>query len=537
MYSNLHFWRCYSPHLCVGRRLLLLLLPPSRRLPHTPLTHHITCSHTTCSHTTQLTHNLLTYNLSSHNLLTHNSTHTQLAHIQLNSHNLSSHNMLTHNLSFVTSTFVSRGRRGTWWHPPSFHVAGVALGDIHLRFTWQAWRWRHWAGSGGAPGSQLTPWMPRLFAWQAWHLVTSTFVSRAMRGTRWHRSSLCVAGVALTALGGLWWRTGFPADAMDATALCVAGTALADIHLHFAWQDVASVALTALGGLMMWTSLLSSGTLWRRIRLTGPLYWHCPVLRWDNLSVENCRWTVLSISSAICGTVQDLHSCDWCTCTGKEWNWTLRRTSHCWWWIHWRADSAKARWRLSLALTCSRLYTFNRLWLDHCLTTGSVERFVLEPTELETGMIFELQGLTLGALSALSTEMTCTELYGYHCRGLVGHLVLTVSHGKMIGLNTDDMSYQMQFGTLGTAPTGAMNTARVATVPPLMMMTTLMSPLWMWFWAHCAMDVASLSSFESASERLHRAANCKVFSGLKWYCLNSELTGPYHCLRTINCIE
>ena len=33
-----------------------------------------------------------------------------------------------------------------------FHVAGVALGDIHLRFAWQAWRWRHWAGSGGALG-------------------------------------------------------------------------------------------------------------------------------------------------------------------------------------------------------------------------------------------------------------------------------------------------------------------------------------------------------------------------------------------------
>ena len=32
----------------------------------------------------------------------------------------------------VTSTFVSRGRRGTygtWSHPPSFRVAGVALGD------------------------------------------------------------------------------------------------------------------------------------------------------------------------------------------------------------------------------------------------------------------------------------------------------------------------------------------------------------------------------------------------------------------------
>ena len=70
----------------------------------------------------------------------------------------------------VTSTFVSRGRRGTertstvvlrgrrgtdgtgWraWSgfvacdAAALFVAGVALGDIHLRFTWQAWdRW-HW---------------------------------------------------------------------------------------------------------------------------------------------------------------------------------------------------------------------------------------------------------------------------------------------------------------------------------------------------------------------------------------------------------
>ena len=28
-----------------------------------------------------------------------------------------------------------RGRRGTWRHPPSFYVAGVALGDIYLRFA------------------------------------------------------------------------------------------------------------------------------------------------------------------------------------------------------------------------------------------------------------------------------------------------------------------------------------------------------------------------------------------------------------------
>ena len=112
----------------------------------------------------------------------------------------------------MRSTIVSRGRRGTWSHPHSFHVAGVALTALgglwwrtgfsadavdcrgslrgrhgawsHPRFTRQAWHLRHWAGSGGAPGSQLMPWTPGLFAWQAWHLVTSTFTLRGRCGTR-----------------------------------------------------------------------------------------------------------------------------------------------------------------------------------------------------------------------------------------------------------------------------------------------------------------------------------------------------------------
>ena len=50
-----------------------------------------------------------------------------------------------------------RGRRGTSWHPPSFYVAGVVLGDIYLRF-----------------------------AWQVWHLATSTFVWRGRRATLSH---------------------------------------------------------------------------------------------------------------------------------------------------------------------------------------------------------------------------------------------------------------------------------------------------------------------------------------------------------------
>ena len=116
----------------------------------------------------------------------------------------------------ATSTFVLRGRRNTWRHLPSFCVAGVALGHIHLRFAWHAWHLWHWAGSGGAlepvlvagdaaalrvAGVSLGDIYLR-FAWQACHLATSTFVLRGRRGTWRHPPSFCVAGVALMALVG-----------------------------------------------------------------------------------------------------------------------------------------------------------------------------------------------------------------------------------------------------------------------------------------------------------------------------------------------
>ena len=82
----------------------------------------------------------------------------------------------------ATSTFVSRGRRGPWRLPPLFHVAGAALGDMHLRFAWQARHLGHWAGSGGALGLDWSLVTPRHFAWQVWHLATSTFV---LRGFQW----------------------------------------------------------------------------------------------------------------------------------------------------------------------------------------------------------------------------------------------------------------------------------------------------------------------------------------------------------------
>ena len=169
-----------------------------------------------------------------------------------------------HNL---TSTVVLRGRRGTdgtgWraWTglgaavtpvtPRHFCVAGVALGDIHLDFMWQAWHnltstvvlrgrrgtdgigWRAWTGLGAA----VTPVTPRHFCvaavalgdihldftWQAWHNLTSTVVLRGRRGT-----------------DGTGWRawTGLGAAVTPVTPrhFCVAGVALGDIHLDFMWQ-------------------------------------------------------------------------------------------------------------------------------------------------------------------------------------------------------------------------------------------------------------------------------------------------------------
>ena len=105
---------------------------------------------------------------------------------------------------FATWMDTLRGRRGTWRHRPSLCVAGVELCDMDRHFAWQAWHLWHWAGSGGALGSRLAPWSPPLFAWQAWHLATSTVTLRGRSGTSGHGSSLCVAGVALMALG---WST------------------------------------------------------------------------------------------------------------------------------------------------------------------------------------------------------------------------------------------------------------------------------------------------------------------------------------------
>ena len=125
---------------------------------------------------------------------------------------------------------ILRGRRGTTLHPPSFHVAGVAQSYIHLSFAWQAWHSWHSVARLGLVWARVTP---RHFAWQAWHNLTSTFVSRGMRGTILHPPSFHVARVALMPLRG---ALGSGLGARDAAAFCVAGVAQPYIHLRFTWQ-------------------------------------------------------------------------------------------------------------------------------------------------------------------------------------------------------------------------------------------------------------------------------------------------------------
>jgi len=77
--------------------------------------------------------------------------------------------------------------------------------------------------------------------WLRWRLVAvgspwRRGTLRGRHGTWRHLHALCVAGVAFMTLGWLRWRAWSPLVARGAVALCVAGVALGNIYLHFAWQ-------------------------------------------------------------------------------------------------------------------------------------------------------------------------------------------------------------------------------------------------------------------------------------------------------------
>ena len=118
-----------SRRLC--RRILLLLHHTSHTIFHTQLCHLPSFTHNFVTHT----HNFVTYHLS-HTNLSPIIFHTQLCH---------THTQLCHTPSFTHNFVTHLG--WLWWRAwtglvagdaAALCVAGVALGDIHLRFTWQA---------------------------------------------------------------------------------------------------------------------------------------------------------------------------------------------------------------------------------------------------------------------------------------------------------------------------------------------------------------------------------------------------------------
>ena len=219
-----------------------------------------------CRRLLRIKHNSFTYNsvthnfsntiLCSYNFVTHTIFHTQPFHAQLFHVQLVTYNFVTHNLSHTqlchrhthTQSFM---HTHTIFHLQLFHIqlchtpwpsfclagvggacgtglVGVALGNnIDFRFAWRAWRlvtstfllcgrrsiystWQAWHWVALTSFSRgRRPWH---FAWQAWHLVTSTVFFRGR----------------LVALLGRWHWLPFR----------LAGVALGDIDLHFAWQVV-----------------------------------------------------------------------------------------------------------------------------------------------------------------------------------------------------------------------------------------------------------------------------------------------------------
>ena len=98
----------------------------------------------------------------------------------------------------ATCKLLLCGRRGTWQHRPSLCMTGVALGDIHMPFAWQAWHLWHWVGSGGALGPLGRPWHRATLRGRRGTWRHRPSLLRGRRGTQSHPRCLCVAGVALT---------------------------------------------------------------------------------------------------------------------------------------------------------------------------------------------------------------------------------------------------------------------------------------------------------------------------------------------------
>ena len=180
-----HTQLCHTPsftHNFVTHHLF------THHLSHNVVAHHLFTHHLSHTHTPSFTYNFVIHHLShttlSHTIFhTHHLSHTTLSHTIFHTHKLChtpsfTHNFVTHHLSHTTLSHTILSH--TTLSHTIFHiqlcVAGVALGDIHLDFTWQAW-----------------------------HNLTSTVVLRGRRGTHgpgWRAWARLVASDAAALLRG-----------------------------------------------------------------------------------------------------------------------------------------------------------------------------------------------------------------------------------------------------------------------------------------------------------------------------------------------
>ena len=243
----------FSPQLCVGFLFLILYPEPPRPPPPASSAHILshTIFDTTLSNTISVTHQLshptLSHTNFQHNFVTHHLWHTTLT-------NTISDTQLCHTLSFPHNFVTHQLSHTTLSHSIKSHMTQC---HIHLRFTWQAWRnvtstfvlrgrrgtfgtgWRAWAGLVARDAAALCVagvaqcHIQLRFTWQAWRNVTSTFVLRGRLGTY---------GTGWRAWAGFSrpWRRGtlrVRRGTMSYQASChVAGVAQCHIHLCFAWQ-------------------------------------------------------------------------------------------------------------------------------------------------------------------------------------------------------------------------------------------------------------------------------------------------------------
>jgi len=71
---------------------------------------------------------------------------------------------------------------------------------------------------------------------------------------------------------------------------------------------------------------------------------------------------------------------------------------------------------------------FNRLYFDHCWTTGALQLNVqLSSTESRTGFGIQLPFTAKELMDSLQVELNCNKIFGMRCRGLVGHCILTMN--------------------------------------------------------------------------------------------------------------